>query len=163
MDKRVYRRAVCRYHSDKHGRIQTAHCEGDEVENLFDAAAACIAETDAEEKARVSRATAARWRAGALSWAQASAPQAIGAPGRPSRPLLVSPRALPRRGYHSDDGRAALIHAVAHIEFNAIYLAWVAVYRFRDLPRDYYDVCVRVADVEALHFTLLRERHAHQY
>src|SRR3569833_604808 len=119
MDKRVYRRAVCRYHSDKHGRIQTAHCEGDEVENLFDAAAACIAETDAEEKARVSRATAARWRAGALSWAQASAPQAIGAPGRPSRPLLLS---------------------------------------LRDLPRDYYDDWVRVADEEAHHYTLLRER-----
>jgi len=128
------------------------------VENLFDAAAACIAETDAEEKARVSRATAARWRAGALSWAQASAPQAIGAPGRPSRPLLVSPRDLPRRGFHSADGRAALIHAVAHIEFNAINLAWDAVYRFRDLPRDYYDDWVRVADEEAHHYTLLRER-----
>src|SRR3569833_2595162 len=158
MDKRVYRRAVCRYHSDKHGRIQTAHCEGDEVENLFDAAAACIAETDAEEKARVSRATAARWRAGVLLWAQASAPQAIGAPGRPSRPLLVSPRDLPRRGFHSADKQTTLIHAVAHIEFNAINLAWDAVYRFRDLPRDYYDDWVRVADKKAHHYTLLRER-----
>src|SRR3569623_3201295 len=148
MDKRVYRRAVCRYHSDKHGRIQTAHCEGDEVENLIDAAAASIAVTDAEEKARVRRATAARWRAGALSWAQASAPQAIGAPGRPSRAQLVSPRGQPRPGVHYADGRAALIPAVAHIEFNAINLAWDAVYRFRDLPRDYYDDWVRVADEE---------------
>src|SRR3569833_1411302 len=104
MDKRVYRRAVCRYHSDKHGRIQTAHCEGDEVENLFDAAAACIAETDAEEKARVSRATAARRWPAAPTPAPTTMPPPASAPGRPSRPLLVSPRDLPRRGFHSADG-----------------------------------------------------------
>lgn len=129
-----------------------------DVENIFAAAAACIAESDAAEKAGVSRATAARWRAGELPLTPASAPRAIAAPGRPPRPLLVSPRELPRRGFNTLDGRAALIHAVAHIEFNAINLAWDAVYRFRGLPRDYYDDWARVADEEAYHYTLLRER-----
>ena len=129
-----------------------------DVGNIFAAAAECIAESDAAEKARLSRATAARWRAGELPLTSASAPGAITAPGRPPRPLLVSPRELPRRGFHTLDGRAALIHAVAHIEFNAINLAWDAVYRFRGLPCDYYDDWVRVADEEAYHYTLLRER-----
>jgi uncharacterized ferritin-like protein (DUF455 family) len=71
---------------------------------------------------------------------------------------LVAPRELPKRNFHAVEGRAALIHAVAHIEFNAINLAWDAVYRFRNLPKPYYDDWVRVADEEAYHFTLLRER-----
>ncbi|NUS38358.1 MAG: ferritin-like domain-containing protein, partial [Lysobacter sp.] len=79
-------------------------------------------------------------------------------PGRPSRPALVPPRGLPRRGFGTPEGRAAFIHAVAHIEFNAIDLAWDAVYRFRDMPRDYYVDWVGVAADEARHFTLLRTR-----
>ncbi len=79
-------------------------------------------------------------------------------PGRPPRPRLVPPRELPRRGFGSDEGRAAFIHAVAHIEFNAIDLAWDAVYRFRGLPREYYADWVGVAADEARHFTLLRTR-----
>lgn len=126
--------------------------------NLFDIAAACLAECDAEAKAARTRAAADLWRSGRLSPSSRELPLPIGAPGRPPRPPLVSPRDLPRRGFHSVDGRAALIHAVAHIEFNAINLAWDAVYRFRDLPRDYYDDWVRVADEEAYHYTLLRER-----
>jgi uncharacterized ferritin-like protein (DUF455 family) len=79
-------------------------------------------------------------------------------PGRPSRPALVHPRDLPRRGFGTPEGRAAFIHAVAHIEFNAIDLAWDAVYRFRDMPRDYYADWVGVARDEARHFLLLRAR-----
>jgi len=74
------------------------------------------------------------------------------------QPLLVPPRELPKRGFTTLAGRAALIHAVAHIEFNAINLAWDAVYRFRDMPQAYYDDWVRVADEEAYHFSLLRTR-----
>jgi uncharacterized ferritin-like protein (DUF455 family) len=55
-------------------------------------------------------------------------------------------------------GRAALLHALAHIEYNAINLAWDAVYRFRNMPADYYADWVRVATEEATHFALLRER-----
>jgi uncharacterized ferritin-like protein (DUF455 family) len=79
-------------------------------------------------------------------------------PGRPPRPRLVHPRDLPRRGLGSDAGRAAFVHAIAHIEFNAIDLAWDAVYRFRDMPEAYYADWVGVAADEARHFAMLRER-----
>ncbi|MEJ2654165.1 MAG: ferritin-like domain-containing protein [Acidihalobacter sp.] len=65
---------------------------------------------------------------------------------------------MPRRGLGTREGRAALVHAVAHIEFNAINLALDAVYRFRSLPRAYYDDWLRVADEEARHFMLLADR-----
>jgi uncharacterized ferritin-like protein (DUF455 family) len=128
------------------------------MQSLFETAARCLAESDAVGKARLSREAAARWRAGELSLQNDDAPLPIGEPGRPPRPVLVAPRELPKRGFNTPEGRAALIHAVTHIEFNAINLAWDAVYRFRDMPPRYYDDWVRVADEEAYHFSLLRER-----
>ena len=79
-------------------------------------------------------------------------------PGRPAMPTLVHPRDLPRRGFGSIEGRAAFIHAVAHIEFNAMDLAWDAVYRFRGLPAQFYADWVQVAHDEARHFNFLRAR-----
>ena len=79
-------------------------------------------------------------------------------PGRPPRPRLVPVRELPQRGFGSVEGRAAFMHAIAHIEFNAIDLAWDAVYRFRGLPDAYYADWVGVANDEARHFAMLRER-----
>jgi uncharacterized ferritin-like protein (DUF455 family) len=78
-------------------------------------------------------------------------------PGRPERPRLVDPAQLPRRTLHTREGHAALLHAVAHIEFNAINLALDAVWRFTGLPADYYCDWLRVASEEAHHFTLLAE------
>lgn len=80
-----------------------------------------------------------------------------GVPGRPAAPRLVAPEALPRRSPFTPEGRAALLHAIAHIEFNAINLALDAVWRFPDLPEAYYRDWLRVSQEEALHFTLLRE------
>jgi uncharacterized ferritin-like protein (DUF455 family) len=68
------------------------------------------------------------------------------------------PRDVPQRGLGTDEGRAALVHAVAHIEFNAINLAWDAVYRFRGMPADYYRDWVCVARDESRHFTMLTKR-----
>lgn len=85
-------------------------------------------------------------------------PRPVTAPGRPPRPRLVSPRELPRRRLGSIEGRAALLHAVAHIEFNAIHLALDAAYRFRGLPGEYYADWLRVADDEARHFSMVVER-----
>ena len=88
-------------------------------------------------------------------------------PGRPARPRLVTPAEVPRRSPFTPEGRAALLHAVAHIEFNAINLALDALWRFAGLPRDYYLDWLRVAAEEALHFTLLarhlRASLGHQY
>ncbi|SFF31533.1 Uncharacterized conserved protein, contains ferritin-like DUF455 domain [Fontimonas thermophila] len=79
-------------------------------------------------------------------------------PGRPARPPLVRPRDVPRRGLGSAQGRAALVHAVAHIEFNAINLALDAVCRFDGLPDAFYADWISVAQDEARHFCMLRER-----
>jgi uncharacterized ferritin-like protein (DUF455 family) len=78
-----------------------------------------------------------------------------GVPGRPGRPRLVAPAALPPRSAHTRPGRAALLHAVAHIEANAIRLALDAVWRFAGMPADYYRDWLRVAAEEAHHFELL--------
>ena len=80
-----------------------------------------------------------------------------GLPGRPERPRLVPPKDVPTRSPFTAEGRAALLHAIAHIEFNAINLALDAVWRFAGLPEDFYRDWFRVAAEESLHFTLLRE------
>ena len=79
-------------------------------------------------------------------------------PGRPARPLLVSPREVPNRGLGSVEGRAALCHAVAHIEFNAINLALDAALRFAGMPLTYYADWLSVAQDEARHFLMMRQR-----
>ena len=78
-------------------------------------------------------------------------------PGRSERPTLVAPAALKRRSPFTTEGRAALLHAVAHIELNAINLALDAVWRFPGMPERYYRDWLQVAAEEALHFTLLSD------
>jgi uncharacterized ferritin-like protein (DUF455 family) len=85
-------------------------------------------------------------------------PEPPGLPGRPARPQLVAPAALKPRSVATREGRAALIHALAHIELNAIDLALDAIWRFGDLPAGFYADWLSVAQDEALHFQLL---HAH--
>jgi uncharacterized ferritin-like protein (DUF455 family) len=79
-------------------------------------------------------------------------------PGRPSRPLLVDPRELARRNVTTIEGRCVMLHAIAHIEFNAINLALDAVARFDGMPPEYYRDWIRVAAEEGYHFTLLADR-----
>jgi uncharacterized ferritin-like protein (DUF455 family) len=81
-----------------------------------------------------------------------------GVPGRPERPLLVPPGSVPQRSVGTREGRAALLHALAHIEFNAIGLALDHAWRFAGLPEAYYRDWIGVAAEEAAHFMLLRER-----
>ena len=125
---------------------------------LFDAARACLLECDPAEKVRLTEEAAADWGAGRLRLGDGSEISPVDEPGRPEQPELVHPRDLSRRTPAHARGRAALIHAVAHIEFNAINLAWDAVHRFRGLPDAYYDDWVRVAAEEAYHFGLMRDR-----
>ncbi|MEM8845292.1 MAG: ferritin-like domain-containing protein [Pseudomonadota bacterium] len=82
----------------------------------------------------------------------------IPVPGRPKKPQLVHPSQVARRKLTTEQGRIALIHAVCHIEFNAINLALDAVYRFQGLPEAFYLDWMRVATEEAKHFNLLVER-----
>jgi uncharacterized ferritin-like protein (DUF455 family) len=78
------------------------------------------------------------------------------APGRPALPTLVEPKEVPRRSPYTPEGLAALLHAIAHIEFNAINLALDAVWRFAGMPAGYYTDWFGVAQEEARHFMLLR-------
>lgn len=84
------------------------------------------------------------------------APADCSLPGRPPQPALVPPMQVPHRSPFTPDGLAALLHAVAHIEFNAINLALDAAWRFVGMPDDFYRDWLRVADEEATHFGLLR-------
>lgn len=78
-------------------------------------------------------------------------------PGRPARPLLVDPRGVPPRPVGSAEGRAALLHAIAHIEFNAINLALDAAWRFEAMPEEFVRDWLSVAVDEAKHFRMLRD------
>ena len=128
-------------------------------ENLFEVAQACLAAGGVETKPELTRAAAAAYAMGAVCLPEVRGePQPIQMPGRPAKPELVEPRMLRKRGFGTVEGLAAFIHAVAHIEFNAIDLAWDAVYRFRDMPADYYRDWIQVADDEARHFRMLRAR-----
>ncbi|NBX55812.1 MAG: DUF455 family protein, partial [Betaproteobacteria bacterium] len=87
-------------------------------------------------------------------------------PGRPDRPRLRSAKAVPARSVFTATGLAAMVHAVCHIEFNAINLALDAVWRFAGMPQAYYRDWLRVAQEEATHFGLLQDHllaHGHRY
>ncbi len=126
-------------------------------DNLHQAAHACLVCADLEAKLELAAALWADWRAGRLRPEPCALPD-VRAPGRPPRPVLVPPSQVPRRRIGTPEGHAALIHAVAHIEFNAINLACDAAWRFQGLPEGYYADWLRVAAEEAHHFSLLQAR-----
>ena len=127
-------------------------------QGFFEAAKRCLDLSDPQEKCSAVQSLAVAHTQESLNWDPELPVSPIGAPGRPERPRLVDASELPRRRLGSPQGRAALIHAVAHIEFNAINLALDAAYRFRDMPRPYYSDWISVAEDEARHFQLLRTR-----
>ncbi len=134
--------------------------------SLFDETEVCLQSTDPLEKIRLSQHLQQSWLNGELSIENPSKPQAIGEAGRPAKPELVRPRDVPRRNINTNEGRVILAHALAHIEFNAINLALDAVYRFRDMPAQYYTDWLKVAAEEAYHFSLLNdyiEKRSHAY
>jgi uncharacterized ferritin-like protein (DUF455 family) len=110
------------------------------------------------DKVKAGRATARAWRGGALAHSfEIAMPEA---PSRPARPELLAPSAMPKRGRGgSVRGRIAMLHALAHIEFAAIDLAFDMVGRFGGLfPRDFCDDWIAVGADEAMHFALLDRR-----
>ena len=126
--------------------------------SLYDALRLCIEASDPGEKIGRVSVLAASFEGMDGSGDDAAAPVSLTAPGRPALPRLVSPRDLPQRGLGSVDGRAALLHAVTHIEFNAINLALDAAYRFRGMPARFVADWISVAVDEARHFSLLSAR-----
>ena len=127
--------------------------------DLAEEATRVLATNDAAGKADATRGLAAAWRAGEVAFIRPGRPPQR--PARPARPELRRPGDMPRRkaGGNSEK-RIALLHALAHIELNAIDLAWDLIARFgrSDLPHAFFDDWIRVGDEEALHFSMLAAR-----
>jgi uncharacterized ferritin-like protein (DUF455 family) len=126
------------------------------MKNLFEYAKICLQQTDIEQKLSLTHQARQQQQAGQLCLADNGLVEPISATRFPSRPELRLPREMPKRKLNRADGVAAMFHALAHIEFMAIYLAWDVIYRFRGLPAAFYGDWLKVADEEAQHFSLIR-------
>lgn len=118
----------------------------------------CLAAKDPQTKAALTQEIYRQLLAGELVIVPDASIGVSDTPGMPDKPQQVAPRDLPRRSLGTEEGRAALVHAVAHIEFNAINLAWDAVCRFDAMPEAFYRDWARVANDEARHFLLVQKR-----
>ncbi|WP_198262978.1 ferritin-like domain-containing protein [sulfur-oxidizing endosymbiont of Gigantopelta aegis] len=132
------------------------------MKNLYQEAKNCFLCVNPDEKLALSQQIASAWDAGLLEWQEGDslsqdAPLQLNEPGRQSKPLLVEVSKLKNRGFKSIQQRASLIHALAHIELTAVNLSWDSVYRYRHMPKEYYDDWVKTAKEESLHFNLLRQ------
>lgn len=121
-------------------------------------AKSCLLQASVAGKCAQSTALAEQIMHGNWLDTQRELPEPITNPGRPEKPLLVAPSQLKSRKLGSVLGRVSLLHAIAHIEFNAINLAWDAIYRFPDMPAQYYLDWASVAHDETRHFSLLNAR-----
>lgn len=127
------------------------------MNNIFDFAAACLHGADIDEKLQLTAEAWQLYQQGVLQFESMTEPQAISAVCFPAKPELLAPRYMARRKLGTPEGVQAFYHALAHIEFIAIYLAWDILYRFRGLPLKFYQNWLQVAQEEALHFNLIRE------
>lgn len=135
--------------------------EGVAPRDLRDAARRIVAEPDTRLKCRLAIWSGRTWADRRLDLGRRGTALSMpDRPGRPATPLLLPPRAMPKRSAFDLKGRIALLHALAHIELNAVDMTWDLVGRFPDaaMPRTYYDDWVRVGFEEAKHFRLLERR-----
>jgi uncharacterized ferritin-like protein (DUF455 family) len=130
--------------------------------DLYKQVESAILETVPSAKCESAAELYRRWLEGELIVDPRSLILPIDDPGRPDAPSLVDPKKLERRSVATDAGRVRLLHAFAHIEFNAINIALDAVYRFRDLPAQYVSDWLLVASEEARHFAMLEQALRHR-
>lgn len=130
------------------------------VTSLQQGAVAALSAPVLDDKITITRHVARQWSQGLLGLGSPVDAPPPDRPGRPDKPALVAPNKLKKRSLRSERGRFALIHAIAHIELNAVDLAWDIIARFAGerMPRSFFDGWVRVALEEAKHFSLLQER-----
>jgi len=122
---------------------------------LTELAVGVLSTADPDAKVRLTEDAAAAWKAGTLDVGNTAPPDR---PARPLKPELLAPRDMPRRST-GPKGRVALVHALAHIELNAVDLAWDIIARFgADMPRAFHDDWVNVAQEEAEHYAALATR-----
>ncbi len=127
------------------------------MNNIFALAEQALYQTNIEEKIQITHLAQQAMKAETLSFQGRSVVKDISLVRFPERPELLPPKQMPRRSLHTPAGQAAFFHALAHIEFIAIYLAWDIIYRFRGLPAAFYQDWLQIAAEEALHFQLLRQ------
>jgi len=126
------------------------------IETSADRILSCLRLTDPEQKTACTTALFRDWQTGTFMPPDAMEHvETVDTPGRPELPRLVHHTEVGRHSINTRMGHAALIHALTHIEFNAINLALDAAYRFRGLPHQFYGDWLRVAAEEAHHFGLL--------
>ncbi len=128
------------------------------MQNLYQQAKECFLLADPDEKMAKTQQLVGLWQGAGLEWQEGELPLRLTQPGRLQRPVVVQPRELNKRRLGTVEGRAAMIHALAHIEMTAVNLAWETVYHYRDMPREFYDDWIIAAGEESLHFLALRER-----
>lgn len=130
------------------------------IESLRGGTTAAIAAADLDLKTALAQETARRWFARTLSMRSPRDQALPPRPGRPERPELIPPRHMEKRSLHTLKGRIALLHALAHIELNAVDLALDIVARFTTerVPHSFFDGWMQVAFEEAKHFRLIRDR-----
>lgn len=130
------------------------------IQSLRDGAAKAIAAADLDLKTGLAQETARRWNERTLSLRSPFDLAVPDRPGRPARPELIAPTKVVRRSLHSTRGRIALLHAIAHIELNAVDLALDIVARFASerVPNSFFDGWMKVAFEEAKHFRMVRGR-----
>jgi uncharacterized ferritin-like protein (DUF455 family) len=130
------------------------------IRSLRDGAACAIRAADLDVKTLLTQEVARRWSARSLSLRSPLDTQVPDRPGRPEKPDLIPPRQVPKRALTTEKGRVALLHAIAHIELNAVDLALDIVARFASepVPTSFFDGWMRVAFEEAKHFRLVRDR-----
>ncbi len=126
------------------------------MKTIFECAELCLFDADISRKLEITHQAQQLAQAGLLSFAAVGSQRLIADTVFPDKPQLLMPRDMPRRRLDTGEGKAAFFHALAHIEFVAIYLAWDIIYRFRGLPEDFYRDWLRIADEEAQHFSLIR-------
>jgi len=126
-----------------------------DIDSLFDETLVCLMLAEPGLKVAATLALQENWLKQRLKRKASKSVMPLQTPGRPEKPELVDPREVPRRNFTSLKGRLTLVHAIAHIEFNAINLALDAVYRFQHMPEQYYTDWCLVAAEEAQHFTML--------
>ena len=126
------------------------------MKNLFEFAEVCLYNANIEEKLEL---THQAWQTlvnGELILNSNHPILPIAQVSFPVNPILLAPRHMPKRKLNTTEGVSAFFHAIAHVEFVAIYLAWDIIYRFRGMPEQFYQDWLLIADEEAQHFELIR-------
>lgn len=151
---------ACRRGCTASGRLGYNAC----MKSIYPLLQAALSQTCPAEKCRLTETAFKGWQSGRYGALPDAAPLDFRRAGHPAKPVLVPPSAVAERKMTTPQGYAAMLHAICHIEFNAVNLALDAAYRFRTLPAAFTADWLTVAKEEAHHFSLMRARlQAHGY